>query len=197
MDKKQRGENRRVGFHNHVGRIRPPCVSLYWFPPLPFWHAHLWLLVSPTVLLIIRVPRFRLVGAHDSGTRQQAFANHTSVSNNYQSNGACEQTCATYALAILQGKECWCSNVAPSESSQTGVTDCNTGCPGYPADSCGSASKGVFAYVQVSGNSIISTAGGSSSSTSTTTSSVSFLCCHFTPVAYMLSRWTLPHPPFA
>ncbi|CAI7625518.1 unnamed protein product [Penicillium glandicola] len=97
----------------------------------------------------------------------------TAVSNTYQSNGACEVTCADYALGILQGKKCWCSNVAPSSGSQTDTDDCDTGCPGYPSDSCGSASKGVFAYVSISGNDVTSTASGSTSSTSTSSSSSS------------------------
>lgn len=89
------------------------------------------------------------------------------VSDTYQSNGACEQTCADYALGVLQGKKCWCTNVAPSESSRKSTSDCSTGCPGYPDDSCGSASKGVFAYVKITGNSVTSTEGGSSLTTST------------------------------
>ncbi|KAF3396209.1 Cell wall integrity and stress response component 4, partial [Penicillium rolfsii] len=94
----------------------------------------------------------------------------SAVSDTYQSNGACEVTCADYALGILQGKNCWCSNVAPAQSARKSTSECSTGCPGYPDDSCGSASKGVFAYVSISGNSVTSTAGGSSSSTTTSTS---------------------------
>ncbi|KAJ5941413.1 hypothetical protein N7516_001581 [Penicillium verrucosum] len=94
------------------------------------------------------------------------------VSNTYQSNGACLKTCADYALGILQGKKCWCSNVAPSKSSQSSDTsDCNDTCPGYPADSCGSASKGVFAYLEITGNDVTSTAGGSTTSTTSSSSS--------------------------
>ncbi|KAJ5381321.1 uncharacterized protein N7496_003749 [Penicillium cataractarum] len=98
----------------------------------------------------------------------------SAVSDTYQSNGACEETCADYALGILQGKKCWCSNVAPSSSSRKNTSECSTGCPGYPDDSCGSASKGVWAYVKISGNSITSTeSGGSSSTTSSTSESTS------------------------
>ncbi|KAJ5775282.1 uncharacterized protein N7511_000293 [Penicillium nucicola] len=91
----------------------------------------------------------------------------------FQSNGLCEGTCADYALGILQGKSCWCSNVAPSKSSRSDTSDCDTSCPGYPDDSCGSAAKGVFAYIAISGNSVTSTAGGSSSTSSTSSSSSS------------------------
>ena len=96
---------------------------------------------------------------------------HSLVTSIYQSNGACQTTCAGYALGVLQGNRCWCTNVAPSESSQTDVSDCATGCPGYPADSCGSASEGVYAYVAVVGNSVTSTAGGGGDKTSSTSSS--------------------------
>ncbi|OKO99867.1 Cell wall integrity and stress response component 4 [Penicillium subrubescens] len=95
----------------------------------------------------------------------------SAVSDTYQSNGACEETCADYALGILQGKNCWCSNVAPSSSSRKSTSECSTGCPGYPDDSCGSASKGVYAYVKITGNSVTSTEGGSSSSTTTSSTS--------------------------
>ncbi|KAJ5573682.1 ER membrane protein Wsc4 [Penicillium hispanicum] len=90
----------------------------------------------------------------------------SSVSSIYQSNGACQETCAKYALGVLQGNDCWCTNVAPSEDSQKSTSDCPSGCPGYPNDSCGSSSKGLFAYVSISGNSVTTTADGSSSSTS-------------------------------
>ncbi|KAJ5735919.1 ER membrane protein Wsc4 [Penicillium malachiteum] len=95
----------------------------------------------------------------------------SAVSNIYQSNGACEVTCASYALGILQGKKCWCSNVAPAADTQKNTTECDTGCPGYLSDSCGSASKGVFAYVAIDDNSVTSTAAGSSSTSSGTTTS--------------------------
>ncbi|CAG8111678.1 unnamed protein product [Penicillium olsonii] len=100
-------------------------------------------------------------------------SSYSAVSDTYQSNGACLQTCANYALGVLQGKKCWCTNVAPAKSSQEDTSDCDTGCPGYPSDSCGSASKGVFAYVSITGNDITSTAGGTTSSTSTSSSSSS------------------------
>ncbi|KAJ5398726.1 hypothetical protein N7465_009215 [Penicillium sp. CMV-2018d] len=99
-------------------------------------------------------------------------ASFNAVADTYQSNGACLKTCANYALGILQGKKCWCSNVAPSKSSLSSDTsNCDGSCPGYPADSCGSASKGVFAYVEITGNDVTSTAGGSTTSTTTSSSS--------------------------
>ncbi|KAF7719625.1 Uncharacterized protein PECH_003482 [Penicillium ucsense] len=97
----------------------------------------------------------------------------SSVSSIYQSNGLCQKTCAGYALGVLQGNRCWCTNVAPSEASRKDVSECATGCPGYPADSCGNDGKGVYAYVPVVGNSVTSTAGGGQSSSSTSSSSTS------------------------
>ncbi|KAJ5099746.1 hypothetical protein N7532_006747 [Penicillium argentinense] len=97
-------------------------------------------------------------------------SDYSAVTNTYQSNGACQKTCAKYALGVLQGKKCWCTNVVPSKSSQKATSKCDTSCPGYPDDSCGSAADGVFAYVSVSGNSPTSTEGGSSGTTTTNTS---------------------------
>ncbi|KAJ5343177.1 uncharacterized protein N7506_003001 [Penicillium brevicompactum] len=98
----------------------------------------------------------------------------SAVTDTFQSNGACQTTCKNYALGVLQGKRCWCTNVAPAKSSLADDTsDCDTGCPGYPSDSCGSASKAVYAYVAVSGNDVTSTAGGSTSSSTTSSTSSS------------------------
>ncbi|CAG8192284.1 unnamed protein product [Penicillium nalgiovense] len=101
------------------------------------------------------------------------FISFISFSDTFQSNGACRTTCAKYALGIIQGKTCWCSNVAPSKGSQSDTSDCDSSCPGYPADSCGSASKGVFAYLSIIGNDVTSTAGGSTSTTSSTSTTTS------------------------
>ncbi|CAL5871773.1 uncharacterized protein PFLUO_LOCUS6026 [Penicillium psychrofluorescens] len=98
------------------------------------------------------------------------------VTDNYQSNGACETTCKSYAYGVLQGKKCWCSNVAPSSSSTSKTSNCDTSCPGYPKDSCGSAAKGVYAYVAIQGNSPTSTeksTGSTTTSTSQTTTTTS------------------------
>ncbi|KAJ5176926.1 uncharacterized protein N7482_002803 [Penicillium canariense] len=132
--------------------------------------------------LSLLLPAFALLArpfAEASSTLAYCATSNTgssfsAVSDTYQSNGACETTCADYALGVLQGKKCWCTNVAPAASSQKSTSECSTGCPGYPDDSCGSASKGVFAYVKISGNSITSTASGSSTtSTSGSTSGIS------------------------
>ncbi|KAJ5609324.1 Carbohydrate-binding WSC subgroup [Penicillium herquei] len=97
----------------------------------------------------------------------------SAVSDTYQSNGACEGTCASYALGILQGKKCWCSNVAPASDTRKNTSECDSGCPGYPSDSCGNATMGVFAYVAIDDNSVTSTAADTTSSTSTSSSTSS------------------------
>ncbi|GFF55418.1 cell wall integrity and stress response component 4 [Aspergillus udagawae] len=90
----------------------------------------------------------------------------------YQSNGLCTQTCnADYAFAILQGKECWCSNIAPNKATNTDISDCAVGCPGYPTDSCGDASKGLYAYIQMSVHNPSGTAAAPSSTDTTKSTS--------------------------
>ncbi|KAA8647093.1 WSC domain-containing protein [Aspergillus tanneri] len=70
----------------------------------------------------------------------------------FQSNGLCTDHCKNkWAFGILQGKKCWCSNIAPNKATNVDDKKCNTGCPGYPDDSCGDAAKGLFAYLEMSG----------------------------------------------
>ena len=88
----------------------------------------------------------------------------------FQSDGLCTETCANYAFAVLKGEGCWCSNVAPSNLVSN--SECNSSCPGYPADLCGNDSKGLYGYYAIAGNSPTSTASGDGASiTSTPTSS--------------------------
>ncbi|KAM3416870.1 hypothetical protein BST61_g8458 [Cercospora zeina] len=84
------------------------------------------------------------------------------VSNIYQSNGACHDTClAEYAFAVVQFQQCWCTNVAPGDT--TSVSNCSEDCPGYPAEKCGNAARGLYGYIALS-KSPTSTAGGPSPS---------------------------------
>jgi cell wall integrity and stress response component len=70
------------------------------------------------------------------------------VISDFQSNGACRETCVDkFAFAILQGKYCWCSNVAPGVTTDT--KSCDDRCPGYPADRCGNVGSGLFGYMQL------------------------------------------------
>ncbi|OOF94742.1 hypothetical protein ASPCADRAFT_208418 [Aspergillus carbonarius ITEM 5010] len=93
----------------------------------------------------------------------------------YQSNGLCEDHCSDYAFGILQGYDCWCSNIVPNSATNVNTTECSQDCPGYPDDSCGSTSKGLYGYVEIVGHQPSGTATVSSTSTSTTSTSVSAL----------------------
>ena len=146
--------------------IRPSCVSRCSSRPLRCWPSHTCWPTWPTVRRITPAPlmpvrRFDSPSSHDA----RPVADSPLATDTYQSNGACIKTCSKYALGVIQGQKCWCTNVAPSEKSQESTSKCSTSCPGYPKDSCGSASEGVFAYVQVSGDPT-STAGDSSSTAS-------------------------------
>ncbi|KAL8688540.1 MAG: hypothetical protein Q9218_005578 [Villophora microphyllina] len=102
-----------------------------------------WLLVS---LLIIFASNFAVTDALTQSlcSGQNTGADTQPVSDNYQSNGKCFDTCkAKYAFAVVQGKNCWCSNYAPADTASVGF--CNAPCPGYPFEQCGSS--GFFGYV--------------------------------------------------
>ncbi|KAL4877481.1 hypothetical protein BJY04DRAFT_198052 [Aspergillus karnatakaensis] len=89
----------------------------------------------------------------------------------YQSNGNCEEHCQGSAFAILQEKNCWCSDIAPNEDTNVDASDCDDGCPGFPDDWCGNSTEGLYAYIQIGSPS--GTASASSTSTSTTRESTS------------------------
>ncbi|KAB8215646.1 hypothetical protein BDV33DRAFT_9271 [Aspergillus novoparasiticus] len=125
-------------------------------------------------LLLLALFSWRAFAASDityCSTVNTGASNSANVSV-YQSNGLCTDTCnSDYAFGILQGKSCWCSNIAPNTATNVDTSKCDTGCPGYPDDSCGSASKGVFAYIQMNEHSPSGTATVSSSTSSTSTES--------------------------
>lgn len=92
----------------------------------------------------------------------------------FQSNGHCHDECnSDYAYAIVQGKNCWCSNYAPAD--QQDVSNCDTVCPGYGYESCGNSDDNLYGYIKLdlaaSGTKGASTA--SSTSTKSPTSTVS------------------------
>jgi cell wall integrity and stress response component len=71
------------------------------------------------------------------------------VYNQFQSDGSCQVNCQdSYAFAVLQGANCWCSDYAPSDQKQTNL--CNDPCPGFPGDWCGNPSAGLYGYVALS-----------------------------------------------
>jgi cell wall integrity and stress response component len=75
-----------------------------------------------------------------------------SVADNwqYQSNGNCtnhcSQTVGTYAFAVIQYQDCWCSNLIPSQ--QVDIGRCQKDCPGYGAEDCGSRDDGLYIYIK-------------------------------------------------
>lgn len=71
------------------------------------------------------------------------------MEDSFQSNGACQDTCkSSYAFAVIEGQNCWCTNYAPGYSVNT--LRCNDPCPGYPSEWCGSSASGLYAYFQLS-----------------------------------------------
>ncbi|KAL4925747.1 uncharacterized protein BDV17DRAFT_271265 [Aspergillus undulatus] len=88
----------------------------------------------------------------------------------YQSNGNCEEHCAGSAFAILLGKNCWCSDIAPNEDSTVESSKCNDDCPGFPDDSCGNQADGYYAYIQIGSPSGTASASSTKTSTSSSTS---------------------------
>lgn len=94
----------------------------------------------------------------------------------YQSNGKCTEYCndlGTYAFAVIQYKDCWCSNYIPS--SQTDLSSCQVDCPGFPDDKCGNQDEDLYIYLKLdgkpSGTAKASQATSSSVASSTTVSS--------------------------
>ncbi|KAK8127567.1 hypothetical protein PG984_008675 [Apiospora sp. TS-2023a] len=67
----------------------------------------------------------------------------------YQSDGLCRDQCNDQgtAFAIVQGPNCWCSDVEPARSVQVSTAKCNTQCPGYPDDTCGG--NGLWGYMML------------------------------------------------
>ncbi|KAK3078502.1 hypothetical protein LTS18_007347, partial [Coniosporium uncinatum] len=57
---------------------------------------------------------------------------------------------------------CWCSNIAPADT--TDVSNCNKPCPGFPYENCGS-DNGLFGYIALS----MSPSGTAAASTPTST----------------------------
>lgn len=102
-----------------------------------------------------------------------ATINTASMSGNhsiYQSDGLCHDFCndQAFALAIVQGEYCWCSNYVPDSDDQVSVSNCQESCPGFPDDVCGG--DGTFGYMSLE-SSPSGTAGSGSEATSTTAGS--------------------------
>lgn len=100
------------------------------------------------------------------------FSNRiVSVFWTYQTNGKCSDHCndaGTYAFAVIQYTNCWCSNYIPSTT--TDISSCQKDCPGFPSEKCGDQDKGLYIYIKLAGQPS-GTAGGSSQPSSTEVSS--------------------------
>ena len=139
------------------------CSQLYLHISSPL-HTELRSLIAPQTTLeqILAIKQVRKSSV--SHILVPANAAQT-VYNQYTSDGSCQVKCQdSYAFAILQGPDCWCSNYAPSDQHQTNL--CDDPCPGFQSDWCGSTSAGLYGYIALkiapSG-----TIGGASSSTQT------------------------------
>ncbi|KAH7379422.1 hypothetical protein DE146DRAFT_625730 [Phaeosphaeria sp. MPI-PUGE-AT-0046c] len=71
-------------------------------------------------------------------------------SNQFMSNGNCTTHCrdlgSPYAFAVIQYKDCYCSNLIPR--AQDDVSRCRKDCPGYGEENCGSIDDGLYIYIQ-------------------------------------------------
>ncbi|KAI0848274.1 hypothetical protein F5Y00DRAFT_238713 [Daldinia vernicosa] len=93
-------------------------------------------------------------------------ASTTGNSSIYQSDGLCHDFCvASFAFAIVQDEECWCSDYVPDEATQVDTDECDTACPGYPSDLCGG--DGLWGYMSLNNEPSGTKSGGSASSTKT------------------------------
>ena len=113
-----------------------------------------------------------------------AKCGHHVVSNHFQSNGLCKTTCeGSYAFAIVQATDCWCSNFAPADTVP--VSSCGVQCPFYPPENCGDQQKGLFGYIALSKSpsGTVGAATSSSSIPSTTSTSLSVAASTDHPVS--------------
>ncbi|KZM22240.1 hypothetical protein ST47_g6609 [Ascochyta rabiei] len=113
-----------------------------------------------------------LVTAQGTGFTQSYCSSQNTATDDaffwtYQSNGKCSDHCnsaGTYAFAVIQFTNCWCSNYIPSTT--TDITSCQKDCPGYPDEKCGDKDADLYIYIKLSGQPS-GTAGGGSQPSST------------------------------
>ncbi|KAI0436336.1 hypothetical protein F4803DRAFT_572587 [Xylaria telfairii] len=118
----------------------------------------------------------------------------------WQSNGLCHDFCVdqSFAFAVLQQFDCWCSNYIPVMSSQVGTGECNNICPGWKEDTCGGGDD-LYGYIALgltpSGTadaSSTSTPTGQTSTTTVETSSTTTSVVHSTATSTSTTSSTLP-----
>lgn len=148
-------------------------LPLYYIPySISSWHPKstaLQFLIALLRTMLARIQHVSFGLLPCLGPRLTAFLDY----NIYQSNGECQTHCqGSYAFAILQGLDCWCSNYIPAE--QVSTYDCNQPCPGFPSEWCGSTDAGLYGYYLLGSSQPLGTSAGSgASSTSRSASSVS------------------------
>lgn len=95
---------------------------------------------------------------------------HSEASSIYMSDGLCRDSCSGSAYAVIQGQNCWCSDISPAKSVTVSTSKCNKKCSGYPDDTCGG--DGVWGYMAL-GKDPTGTKGGDNPSPPVTTAQVS------------------------
>jgi cell wall integrity and stress response component len=94
------------------------------------------------------------------------------TSSIYMSDGLCRDQCSGSSYAIIQGQNCWCSNISPARSVTVSTSKCNTKCSGYPDDTCGG--DGLWGYMALGKDPTGTKGGDSQPPPATTTAQVSF-----------------------
>ncbi|KAI1095899.1 hypothetical protein F5B19DRAFT_272029 [Rostrohypoxylon terebratum] len=93
-------------------------------------------------------------------------ASTSANSSTFQSDGLCYNFCVdSFAYAVVQDSDCWCSDYTPADSTTEDTTKCSSSCPGYPSDTCGG--DGLYGYMSLSKEPSGTKGSGSSTSTST------------------------------
>ncbi|KAH6625661.1 hypothetical protein C7974DRAFT_377149 [Boeremia exigua] len=130
-------------------------------------------MIAAVVVVLFSV----LAAAQDTGFTQSYCSTQNTGTGDaffwtWQTNGKCSDYCnaaGTYAFAVIQENDCWCSNYIPS--STTDISRCQKDCPGYPTEKCGDVNAGVYIYIQLAGRPSGTAGGGGSRPTSREVSS--------------------------
>lgn len=134
------------------------------------WAHHAWQELAMAALLwavAAAVPSIPMSYCSSLNTAASTNAN-TSI---FQSDGLCFNFCLPdFALAVVKGQDCWCSDFIPSKSLQVSTNQCADPCPGFTPDVCGG--DGLFGYMSLTkaASGTATAAGGSSTAGGTTTS---------------------------
>lgn len=160
------------------------CYSRPCLPFLSRSHMELQSLIAPRTILGRILAIKQVQGVRFSHITLSANPLQP-VYNQFQSDGSCQVKCQdSYAFAVLQGTDCWCSDYAPSEQKQTNL--CNDPCPGFPGDWCGNPSAGLYGYIALS-SAPSGTIDGASLSTQASSSVISVSSTPSTRHQYRLS----------